>query len=83
MSRRTVLSGHFTRNNAAFLNKRAENKIDPRHIFYQAMLDHQTYERYLEHVGALKVDVPTYRAGPISGRQEILYARHRGWIVDD
>jgi hypothetical protein len=44
----------------------------------EPMLEHYPYEKYLEQVGGLKVDVPTLKAGPISGRREILYARQYG-----
>lgn len=83
MSYRTSLSGRFRRKNIAHLSKRAEETGDARHVFYEAMLEHDTYEKYLGQVGELKVIVPTFKAGPISGRGEILYARQRGWIVDE
>ncbi len=77
------LSGPFRRKNLTHLKKRAGKASDPRHLFYKAMLEHHTYEKYLDAVGAIKVDVPTFRAGPISGRGEILYARRNGWIFDE
>jgi hypothetical protein len=83
MSYGTPLSGRFTRKNLAHLSKRAGETYDARHVFYKAMLEHHTYEKYLEHVGELKVHVPTFKDGPISGRREMLYARQNGWIVDE
>jgi hypothetical protein len=83
MSYRTSLSGRFGRKNIAHLSKRAGETRDPRHVFYKAMLEHNTYEKYLEQVGELKVDVPIFKAGQISGRREILYARQHGWVVDE
>jgi len=83
MSYRTPLSGRFTRKNLAHLSKRAGETYDARHVFYKAMLEHHTYEKYLEHVGELKVHVPTFKDGPISGRREMLYARQNGWIVNE
>jgi hypothetical protein len=80
---RTPLSGRFGRKNLAHLKKREGETSDPRHVFYKAMLEHHTYEKYLEEVGDLEVDVPTFKAGPISGRGEILYARRNGWIFDE
>jgi hypothetical protein len=79
----TSLSGRFGRKNIAHLNKRAEQISDPRHVFYKAMLKHRTYETYLEQVGEMKVNVPTFNSGPITGRREILYARYNGWIFDE
>jgi hypothetical protein len=79
----TSLSGRFGRKNIAHLSKRAGQISDPRHVFYKAMLEHRTYEKYLEQVGEVKVNVPTFHSGPISGRREILYARHNGWIIDE
>jgi hypothetical protein len=43
--------------------KSAGETSDPRHVFYKAMLDYHTYEKYLEEGGDLKVDVPTFEAG--------------------
>jgi hypothetical protein len=83
MPYRLFLRGRFSRKNTTHLSKRAGEIHDPRHVFYKAMLEHHTYEKYLEQVGELKVDVPTFKAGPISGRDEILYARRSGWIVDE
>jgi hypothetical protein len=60
----TPLSGRFVRKNAAHLKKRQGETSDPRHVFYKAMLEHHTYEKYLEEVGDLKVDVLTFKAGP-------------------
>jgi hypothetical protein len=67
--------------NEAFLREKA-NRDDPRRPFYVAMLANQTYEGYLAEVGSNEVTVESYKAGPISGRMEILYARRSGWIAD-
>lgn len=78
---RLVLSGAFVRVNEAFLKERAR-RTEPRNVFYQAMLRHNTYEDYLGDVGSVRVSPPTYKAGPVSGRMEIQYARRNGWIED-
>jgi hypothetical protein len=80
---RTLLNGRFGRNNLSHLKKRERDTSDPRHVFYKAMLKHDTYEGYLKEVGDSTVEVPTFKAHPISGRGEILYARRSGWIVDE
>jgi hypothetical protein len=79
----TPLRGRFGRKDLTHLKKRQGETSDPRHVFYKAMLEHHTYEKYLADVGDLKVDVPTFKAGPISGRGEILYTRRNGWIFDE
>ena len=62
--------------------RRAHQTDDPRNVFYKAMLQHDTYEDYLEQVGKVTVVAPTYKRAAISGHAEIIYARHHGWIVD-
>jgi hypothetical protein len=75
MGRRTNLTGRYRVLNEASLREKAKRTFDPRHRFYQAMLSNETYEVYLAAVGDNR--------GPFSGRGEILYARHNGWIADD
>jgi len=84
MSDRVDLSGRFTKVRVVHLKKRASNPLDPRFIFYQGMLDYDTYEAYLTAVGGKRVYPPTFGNGavPISGRAEILFVRRMGWIVD-
>jgi hypothetical protein len=50
--------------------------------FYVAMLLSLTYEEYLAKVGVRTVDRPDYKEGATNGRDEILYCRRSGWIVD-
>jgi hypothetical protein len=78
----TEIRGNYRIVKAAFLREKAGRKDDPRHKFYEAMIDNETYEGYLAQVGQEQVSVPTYKTGPINGRMEILYARRSGWIVD-
>ncbi len=80
----TVLTGRFTRVDLSYLRARANNASDERRVFYKAMLDHQTYEAYLDAVGGIKVFAPTFGRGeePITGRAEILYARRNHRIED-
>jgi len=77
---KTDLSGNFILVNEPFLREKAHREHDPRHVFYQAMLDTRTYEDYLNLVGDVLVSVDTFKKGPISGRMEILYARRKRWI---
>lgn len=80
--RRTNLKGAFVLINESFIREKANRQDDPRHIFYKAMLETDTYEAYDAAVGGMKVSVEGYKAGPISGRMEIGYARKCGWIAD-
>jgi hypothetical protein len=84
MTQRTVLAGKYRLVNIPFLRERANRKSDPRSVFYQAILDNDTYEAYEYKVSGISVTVPTFGEGqkPINGRDEILYARRSGHIVD-
>jgi hypothetical protein len=55
MATRVVFSGRFKRVNEAFLRERANRDHDPRHIFYKAMLEVETYEAYEAAVGNKEV----------------------------
>jgi hypothetical protein len=77
----TNLTGSYELRNIALLHDKA-NRNDPRRVFYRAMLQHSTYEGYLAAVGTVAVEVLCYKAGPITGRMEILYCRRNGWIAD-
>ena len=77
----TRLTGRYSRRNETFLQEKAArgNEVSD---FYRAMLQHNTYEAYLADVGQRLVDRPGMVVSPTSGRDEILYARRHGWIVD-
>ena len=47
------------------------------------MLTNRTYEGYLAEVGKMEVDRIGFKAGPTNGRDEILYCRRNGWVIDD
>jgi hypothetical protein len=78
---RTNLRGSYVRRGLDILTEKA-NRGDARDRFYRAMLRHETYEAYLADVGSVTVEISGYKANPITGRMEILYARRRGWIRD-
>jgi hypothetical protein len=83
MARRVVFSGRFVRVNEAFLRERANRGGDPRHIFYRAMLETETYEAYQADVANKEVLVETFHPPRlINGHTEMWYARHSGWIED-
>ncbi|HLY56432.1 MAG TPA: hypothetical protein VKS60_12800 [Stellaceae bacterium] len=81
MTTRTLLSGRYEIVNEALFREKA-NRDDPRRPFYAAMLANRAYEAYLAEVGHKAVEVPGYKANPITGRMEILYCRRNGWIAD-
>jgi hypothetical protein len=81
MPARVAFIGRFKRVNEAFLRERANRKHDPRHIFYSAMLENDTYEAYEAEVGTKEVIVETFNPPRlINGHTEMWYARHSGWI---
>jgi hypothetical protein len=83
MAARVVFSGRFKRVNEAFLRERANRKHDPRHIFYNAMLENDTYEAYEAEVGNKEVVVETFNPPRlVNGHTEMWYARDSGWIQD-
>jgi hypothetical protein len=83
MPQRLQFSGRYVRLNVAMLRQRANRRDDPRHIFYEVMLENDTYEAYEAAVGVKTVRVETWNPpGPCSGHAEIRYARRNGWIED-
>jgi hypothetical protein len=82
MPTRTRLSGRFVRLNEAFLRQRASERHDPRHVFYKAMLEVDTYEEYAAATVGKLAETGTRKVDATSGREEILYARRNKWIAD-
>jgi len=83
MANRTTLVGKFVIARRAALDARiAKLSADPRLQFYTAMLSTDDYEAYEAAVGDIAVEIPGLAMSPITGRDEILYARRRGWIKD-
>lgn len=76
------LTGRYQLKNRLRLLEKASRVDDPRHEFYAAILENNTYEGYLAQVGEKEVKVKTCKNGPISGRMEIRYAYKNGWIKD-
>ena len=76
------LKGHFLRLDEAAIRRKAILQHDPRHVFYTAMLENDTYETYEAAVRGIEVSVETFKNDPITGHMEILYARRNGWIAD-
>jgi hypothetical protein len=79
------LRGPYRIAKRAIIEEKAQRNSDSRHIFYQAMLKCRTYEEYLRAVGSHEVQPPPkWKGGPVSGRQEMVYARsaRNQWIVD-
>ena len=84
MAQRLRFSGRYVRVNEAMLRERANRKDDPRHIFYEVMLENDTYEAYEAAVGMKTVLVKTWNPPSlVSGHAEIRYARNDcRWIED-
>lgn len=84
MAYKTHLAGRFQCTSLAFLRDRAGRKDDPRNVFYEAMLRCDTYDSYAEGVDGISVTVSAFGDGkkPINRRDEILYARRSGHMVD-
>jgi len=74
------LSGRFSVVKRASLERKAQNKVDPRWEFYHAILSSSTYEEYYRKVGLKVVTVESYTKGNINADMEIKYARKNGWI---
>jgi len=83
MSERTLLRGKFTVLNAAHLRHRASLSSDPRHVFFRAMLETDTYEAYLAATRSIVATTGDRKQDDTDGRSEILYARRNGWIADE
>ena len=82
MTERTKLSGRFTRLHIAYLQQRAAKTSDPRHVFYRAMLETDTYEAYLAATKGRTATTGNRIQDGTDGRAEILYARRNRRIVD-
>jgi hypothetical protein len=83
MAQRVVFDGRFVRVNEALLRERANRGGDPRRIFYEAMLETETYEANEADVGNKEVLVETFHPPRlISGHAEMWYAGHGSWIED-
>ena len=74
--------GNYVVVDQAFLREKANRTHDPRHVFYKAVLEHRSYEKYENAVRGIRISVPSFRTGPITGHMEIMYARRMGWIED-
>lgn len=60
--------------------RRANNSEDPRWVFYQAVLGSETVEQYLEKVGGVIVEPPTYQER-MGAEREFKYMRdNRRWV---
>lgn len=83
MADRAILSGNYIiAKPAAFKDRMAKLAGDPRQQFYKAMEKHISYSSYEAAVGKLAVSIPGMVMDPITGLDEILYARRRGWLRD-
>ena len=78
----TPLTGRYRRVNVEFLRETAA-RGDVISDFYAAMLRHNRYEASLADVGSVAVERGGNVVSPTTGRDEILYARRKGWIVDE
>ena len=85
MPQQLDLRGRYVRINEAKLRERANRKDDPRNIFYEAMLENDSYEAYEAAIGMRTLLVKTWRPPSlVSGHAEMPYARNdRGWIEDE
>jgi hypothetical protein len=84
MAQRLQFSGRYVRINEEMLREPSSRRDDPRHVFYEAMLENNTYEAYEAVVGTKTVTVETWSPpGLVSGHAEMRYARNdRRWIED-
>ena len=83
MASYTDLSGKRYRVlNGALLREKSQRLNDERHHFYVAMLNTNSYDKYLAQVGQRQIMRDGYKANPITGRGEILYCRRNHWIED-
>jgi hypothetical protein len=83
MAHRILLEGTFVRVEEAKLREKANRTHDPRHVFYRAMLENDTYEHYENATRGVEVYPITYRSRPVTGHREMIYVRNRRrWIED-
>jgi hypothetical protein len=76
---RNPLTGQYKIINESFLLERLNRIIDPRNVFYKALLSSENCEQYYERVGNLIVK-PTTTRYKVNADMEIKYALKRGWI---
>ena len=75
-------SGNYRVVDRNALLRRANNSNDPRWVFYEAMINLDTYEDYYSQFGDMKVHPETYRSSPRTAHTEMAWARKQGWIQD-
>ena len=80
---RTILQGKFEILNEPLLREKANRKSDPRYIFYEAMLECETYEAYSAATRGITAFTGKRKRDRTTGRDETLYARRKKWINDD
>ena len=69
-------------NNLAQVLRRANDFIDPRYVFYQAVLESDTVEDYMNKVGDIYVEPPTYKER-MGAEREFKYMRdNRQWVKE-
>lgn len=77
-------TGGYKISDRAQLRDRANRRDDPRHVFYKALLESNSFEAYEAMIRGIQVSpdtlMGTYRKRPVTGRAEFLYARRQGWI---
>lgn len=66
------------------LEKRANNKDDPRYVFYEALLLSSSREEYIQHLGGnIAVKPKTYKR-PVTALIEYRYVtKNREWIIEE
>ena len=81
MSFRAPLVGQYRKVNVSFLEERSQRvEIDPRYVFYEAILKSENFEQYYEKVGHIIV-YPETTNFAVNADMEIKYVLRRGWIV--
>lgn len=70
--------------NKVALEKRANNKDDPRYVFYEALLLSSSREEYIQHLGGnIAVKPKTYKR-PVTAAVEYRYVtKNREWIIEE
>lgn len=77
---KTPMPNYIHIGNLTQVLRRANNSEDPRCVFYQAVLESETVEEYLEKVGDVIVEPPTYRER-MGAEREFKYMRdNRRWV---